>query len=239
MKILEAADYDDLSRMAADLVLAQLRVKPSSLFVLPTGNTPVGMFRELVGAAQSGKADFRAAQFVTLDEYGGIPADDRRRLFAWLKRDLLDPIGVDTANVHILDPTAEPVAEAARIETAIAAGGGIDFAMVGIGPNAHIGMNEPGSPFDSRTRLIELTPESIRSNAAYWGSEAEVPRTGLTLGLGTLGESSQLVLIASGAAKTPALARTIYDPVSPEVPATLLRLHPDSVIIADRVALGS
>ena len=112
------------------------------------------------------------------------------------------------------------------------------YAVVGLGPNGHLGFNEPGSPFDSRARQVPLTPESIRSNAAYWGSEADVPATAFTLGLGTLLASRKLVLIASGAAKRDILARTIDGGISPEVPATLLRRHPDSLAIADRAALG-
>ncbi|MCB1488491.1 MAG: glucosamine-6-phosphate deaminase [Bauldia sp.] len=238
MKILEATDYDDLSHKAADIVIDQVRAKPTTLLVLPTGNTPLGLFRELVRAAKSGAADFTAVRFVTLDEYAGLAADDRRRLLSWLRQALLDPIGVGDDAVLAFDPKADPAAEAGRIEAGIAARGGIDLAVVGLGPNGHLGFNEPGSAFDSRTRQVSLTAESIRSNAAYWGSEADVPTTAFTLGLGTLAESARLVLIASGAAKAGILSRMTGGDISPEVPATLLRRHPDSLIIADRDALG-
>ena len=121
----------------------------------------------------------------------------------------------------------------------IAAWGGIDLAVVGLGPNGHLAFNEPGSAFDSRARRITLTPESIRSNAAYWGSEADVPRAGFTLGLGTLRDARQLVLIASGARKRDILARTLHGPIGEDVPATLLRVHPHATVIADRAALSS
>lgn len=238
MRLLKADDYDDLSRKSAELVVEQLRAKPTSLLVLPTGNTPLGLFRQLVGAAKSGEVDLTSARFVTLDEYAGIPRNDRRRLLLWLKRELFDPIGIAASAVHALDPMADPVAEAARIEAIIAEGGGIDLAVVGLGPNGHVAFNEPGSPFDSRTRQIDLTPESIRSNATYWGGEADVPRKGLTLGLGTLRESRTIVLIASGTAKARILTETIEGAISTEVPASLLRLHPDSLIIADHDALS-
>ncbi|MCB1488867.1 MAG: glucosamine-6-phosphate deaminase [Bauldia sp.] len=238
MKILEASDYADLSRKAADILLAQLRGKPDSLLVLPTGNTPLGLFRELVRAARSGAADFARVRFVTLDEYAGIAGNDRRRLLLWLRKELLDPIGVADDSVLAFDPLADATSEVERIEAGIAEYGGVDLAVVGLGPNGHLGFNEPGSPFDSRARQVPLTPESIRSNAAYWGSEADVPATAFTLGLGTLLASRKLVLIASGAAKRDILARTIDGGISPEVPATLLRRHPDSLAIADRAALG-
>ncbi len=139
---------------------------------------------------------------------------------------------------HSFDPGADPEFEAKRIEGIIAAHGGIDLAVLGLGPNGHLGFNEPGSPLDCRTRQVSLTPESIRSNAAYWGSEADVPAEAFTLGLGTLRESRSLILIASGEAKAGILAKTLDDPISTDVPATSIRLHPNSIVIADRAALG-
>jgi len=236
MKLIAAADHDDLSRQAAALVIDQVETKPASLLVVPTGETPLGMFRALVSAA--GGADFSRASFVTLDEYAGIGPGDRRRLLLWLRRELLDPLGIGDDRVIAFDPEAEPVAEAARIEAAIAALGGIDLAVVGLGPNGHLGFNEPGSAFDSRARLVALTPASIRSNAAYWGSEADVPREAFTLGLGTLRAARRLAMIASGARKRAILGRTLRGAVGEETPATLLRVHPDATVIADREALA-
>ncbi len=239
MKVVTADDYDDLSRRAAGLVIDAVRDKPESVLVLPTGTTPLGMFRELTGAVAAGTADFGRARFVTLDEYAGIGPADRRRLLLWLKRELLDGVGVADDRVVAFDPAAEPLAEAARVEAAVAAWGGIDLAVAGLGPNGHLAFNEPGSAFDSRARRITLTPESIRSNAAYWGTEADVPREGFTLGLGTLRDARQLVLIASGARKLDILSRTLEGPIGEAVPATLLRVHPHATVIADRAALQS
>jgi len=238
MKIIETGDYDDLSRKSAGIVLAQVKAKPSSLLVLPTGNTPLGLFRELVKAAKSGAANFGQVAFVTLDEYADIASDDRRRLSSWLSRELLTPLGIAADAFHAFDPRGNPGAEAERIEGVIAARGGIDLAVLGLGPNGHLGFNEPGSPFDSRTRLVSLTPESIRSNAAYWGGEVDVPSTAYTLGLGTINECRSVVLVVSGARKAGILARTLNDAVSINVPATLFRVHPSSIVIADRDALA-
>jgi glucosamine-6-phosphate deaminase len=238
MKVVTADDYDDLSRCAAALVIDAVRDRPESVLVLPTGATPLGMFRELAAAAAAGTADFGRARFVTLDDYAGIEAADRRRLLLWLRRELLDPIGIAEDRIVAFDPTAAPLEEAARIEAAIAGWGGIDLAVVGLGPNGHLAFNEPGSAFDSRARRITLTPESIRSNAAYWGAEADVPRKGFTLGLGTLQDARRLVLIASGAGKRDILARTLHGPIGEDVPATLLRVHPHATVIADRAALA-
>ena len=240
MKIEAHQDYDDLSRRTAEIVISQIRAKPSSLCVFPTGETPRGLFRELVDAHRAGAADFSHVRFVTLDEYAGIARDDRRRLSLWLGRELLQPLGVSEDRVHAFDPaTSDPAAESARIERVIAEDGGIDLAIVGLGPNGHVGFNEPGSEFDSRARLMALAPESIRSNAAYWGTEAEVPRFAFTLGLGTLLDSRTLVLIASGSRKASILSRVVQGPVTSAVPATVLRLHPKGTILADRDALSA
>ncbi len=238
MRLIAADDYDGLGRQAAGLVIDQLRDKSASLLVMPTGETPLGMFHDLVAAAAAGAVNFAHARFVTLDEYAGIGQADRRRLLLWLWRALLDPIGVGEDRVVAFDPTAEPVAEAARVEAAIAAHGGIDLAVVGLGPNGHLGFNEPGSAFDCRARRVTLSPASILSNAAYWGSEADVPREAFTLGLGTLRDAARLILIASGGRKRSILDRTLNGDISEDVPATLLRMHPDGVVVADRGALG-
>jgi glucosamine-6-phosphate deaminase len=237
--VVTADDYDDLSRRVAALVIGAVGDEPESVLVLPTGATPLGMFRQLAAAAAAGTVDFARARLVTLDDYAGIEATDRRRLLLWLRRELLDRIGIADDRIVAFDPSAEPLGEAARVEAAIAAWGGIDLAVVGLGPNGHLAFNEPGSAFDSRARRITLTPESIRSNAAYWGAEADVPREGFTLGLGTLRDARQLVLIASGARKRDILARTLHGPIGEDVPATLLRVHPHATIIADRAALPS
>jgi glucosamine-6-phosphate deaminase len=232
--IVEARDYDHMSWLSADMVMAQVKAKPDSLLVLPTGNTPIGLFREL--AARRDEADFRRTRFVTLDEYAGIANDDPRRLFSWLARELFEPLGITRDRVSTFDPTAVPEDEAERIEHAIADAGGIDLAVLGLGPNGHLGFNEPGSAADSRARLVELAPASIVSNAAYWGSEAAVPHQAFTLGLGTLLEARQCTLIVSGAAKAQILERALAGPIGPVVPASLLRNHPRAVVIADRAA---
>jgi glucosamine-6-phosphate deaminase len=172
-----------------------------------------------------------------LDDYAGIAPGDRRSLTGWLRRELLDPLGVPPSRVISFDPLGDGPAECARVEAAIAARGGIDLAILGLGPNGHLGFNEPGTPFDARCGLVPLSPASITSNSAYWGSEAEVPRMGFTLGLGTLCEAEQFVLIVSGAHKAGILAQTLLGDIDVDTPATLARRHPRATVIADRAAL--
>jgi glucosamine-6-phosphate deaminase len=237
MKVIVADDYDDLSRRAAALVCEQLARKPASLFVLPTGATPLGLFGALVAASRSRAADFSRAHFAVLDEYAGLAAGDRRSLAGWLRRELLDPLGVPASRLVAFDPCAAAAPESARVEDAIARRGGIDLAIVGLGPNGHLGFNEPGTAFDVRSGLVPLAPASITSNAAYWGSETEVPRTGFTLGLGTLLDSDRLVLIVSGAHKAGILARTLAGPATTDLPATIVHRHPRAIVLADRAAM--
>ncbi len=236
MQTIVATDFADLSRRAADLVVAQLAVKPASLLVVPTGATPLGLFRELLSAQRAGRADFSHAAFAVLDEYAGLAPGDRRSLTAWLARELLDPLGVGAVHRLAFDPQGDPAREGARMEAAIAARGGIDLAILGLGPNGHLGFNEPGSAFDTRARLATLAPASITSNSAYWGSEADVPRTGFTLGLGTLLAARQFVLMVSGAHKAEILARVLAAPASPELPASIVHNHAAGIVLADRAA---
>jgi glucosamine-6-phosphate deaminase len=237
VKLLEAENSEDLGQKAAELVLRQLRAKPRSLITLATGNTPLPMFRELVAASKSQHHLFESALFVTLDEYADIGYDDRRRLLNWLRREFLEPAVIRDNQILAFDARGDHWADCQRIEGAIATLGGLDLAVLGLGPNGHIGFNEPGSAFDSVTRKVPLAPESIVSNASYWGTSADVPSHALTLGLGTLKRAKSIVLLVSGAGKAEILSRLINEPVSESLPASLLRLCPQSILIADRQAL--
>lgn len=237
MRLVEANDSDDLGRRAAELVFQQLRAKPASVITLATGNTPLPLFRELVAASKMDAGLFKRAYFVTLDEYAGIAHEDRRRLLNWLRREFLEPAGIHDRQLIAFDPLAIPATESVRIEKAIEALGGLDLAVLGLGPNGHLGFNEPGSSFASRTRMVPLAAESIASNAAYWGNEDDVPSNALTLGLGTLREAQSIILMVSGAGKADVLARLLCGPISESMPATLLRLCSASVVMADRASL--
>jgi glucosamine-6-phosphate deaminase len=240
MKIEAVEDYESLSRRAASLFIAAAKARSDSVCVLPTGKTPEGLFRALVDAHRRGEADFSRLRFVILDEYTGIDPDDRRSLYQWLRLELLDQLGISSRRVAAFNPSATDLdAEAARIEAVISDWGGIDLAILGLGPNGHIGFNEPGSAPDGRTRRIVLTQESIVSNARYWGSEADVPRFAFTLGIGTLLEARSITLMVSGEMKAGILAKALEGPVGPDVPASLLRSHPDFTVLADRAALSA
>jgi glucosamine-6-phosphate deaminase len=235
MNLVVTKDYEQLSAAAADAVVECIRQQPDLLLVLPTGNTPLGMYRQLVQRVHGGEVSFEQARLVELDEYLGIELDDPRNLYRWLDAVFITPAGFSPDRVFRFDSTAaDPAHEAARIEAALEAEGGIGLLVLGLGPNGHLGFNEPGSPFDSRTRVVDLTAESIESNARYWGGADRVPCCqALTLGLGTLSGARQTVLLVNGAAKADILAETLYGPIGTDVPATLLRQFDNVTVIAD------
>lgn len=240
MKLITVPDYAALSQRAADIITDQIHRKPDTVLVVPTGNTPLGMFRVLAQHAAHKTVDFSDVRLVQLDEYYGIARDDPRNLYGWMEREFITPSGIRPGHITRFDSAApDPQIELQRVADRITALGGLDLIVLGLGPNGHLGFNEPGSRFDQTMQRVTLTPESIRSNAAYWGGEAHVPREGLTLGMGTLGSARRALLLVSGEHKAEILARVVHGPITPDVPATLLRTLSDVFILADEAAAAA
>ena len=237
MKLIVADDYKDLTRHALAWLRGALAGIDIPTVVLPTGNTPLGLYHNL---ATGSKGQFLAnARFIQLDEYQGIPREDFRTLAGWFWRVLLSPLSMPKAALISFDSSArDPDREAVRME-AVATKTDIDACVLGLGLNGHLGFNEPGSDFASQTRVVDLSADSIKSNAAYWGDEALVPRRAFTLGLGTLATSRHTLLLVSGPHKASILATALIGPQTPEVPATCLASFRDATVIADRSAIGA
>jgi glucosamine-6-phosphate deaminase len=231
-------DAPAASEAAADRVAATIANESGATIALPTGTTPLIMFDILAARAARGEVDFSGVHLYCLDEYVGVTPEDRVSLTRWLQDAFLQRVGVPADQVHPLPSTAADLAAAAsEFDRAIAARGGLDLAVLGLGPNGHIGYNEPGSSADSRTRVITLTPESRSQATAYWEGKAEIPDRAMTMGVGTLLESKQIVLLVTGEAKAEMLRRTLAEPMSADVPASWLRLAgPRLTIIADEAA---
>jgi len=228
-----------MSVMAADIVSETLSKHPEAAISLPTGSTPVGMFDEIIARSQAGIVDLSHFQLFCLDEYLGASAGDPNTLTSWLMRTFVVPAGIPLEHVHTL-PVADPDpgAAALRFEEEIAACGGLELAVLGIGGNGHIAYNEPGSRSDSRTRVLDLTPESVEQAAGYFDG-ASVPAKAMTVGVGTLLEARKIVLIVSGASKQDILHDALNGPMTADVPASWLRMAGDRVIvIADEAAAG-
>jgi glucosamine-6-phosphate deaminase len=203
------SDARTMSEAAARIVAETVAAKPNAVISVPTGSTPLGLFDILVEQAACGTIDLSGIQLFCLDEYVGVSADSRNSLTGWLHRALVNRVGIPLSHVHPLPATAaDIVAAASAYENDLASLGGLDLAILGLGPNGHIAYNEPGSPADSRTRVVALTPESIAQAADYWQGEVSIPATAVTIGVGTLLEAKRLVLLVSGAAKADILRRS-------------------------------
>jgi glucosamine-6-phosphate deaminase len=226
------------STSAADFVSNTLLSKPDAAISFPTGATPLGMFDVLAARAARGEADFSNVAVFCLDEYVGVTGQDPNSLTRWLSEALLDRIGVRPEQLHTLPVTADDLDEAAaEFDRTVSARGGLDLAILGLGPNGHIGYNEPGSRADSRTRVIALTAESRNQASAYWEGSLAIPGRAMTMGVGTLLESAQIVLLVTGEAKADILRRTLQEPMNAEVPASWLRMAGSRLtIIADDAA---
>jgi glucosamine-6-phosphate deaminase len=231
-------DYDAMSKLAADVVAQYIADHPGTALTLPTGGTPRGMYEELVARIHSGELSFDLVDFFCLDDYLGKGINDETSLTAWLNGVFFTPAGLHGPNIHLVPTLAPDPHEAAdEYERAIAAKGGFGLAVLGLGPNGHIGFNEPGSPIDSRTRVVNLTPESRNQNAAYYESGEEIPDRAMTIGIGTLLEARRIVLIVSGADKAAILRAALVGQVTSEVPGSYLQTVGDRLtVIVDRAA---
>jgi len=232
-------DYDDLSRSGADQIADLIATKPTANLLLATGNTPMGIYEDLVRRRHAGTLDASSIRVFQLDEYLGLGPDDRRSLFGWTTRSFVKPLGVPGSNVFaILNGSDDPEAACRSYERKIETAGGIDLAILGLGPNGHLGFNEPPSGPDLPTRAVDLTPESIESNAGYWGGPDHVPRRAVTVGMKTLLAARRILLVVSGTHKRGILKRTVAYPPTPDVPASFLQHAADVTVLADREAWG-
>lgn len=231
------ADYDAMSVRAADVVADTVRQHPAAAITVPTGSTPGGMYKELVERINSGKLDFSQARIFCLDDYLGRTPEDEASLTKLLIEEFLAPAQIPDANVHYIPTMADdPHAAAEAYEEEIADAGGLDLAVVGIGPNGHIAFNEPGSGPEAKTRVIDLTQESRDQNAAYYDG-AEIPEKAITMGLGTILSARKIVMIVSGESKAGIVREALEGPMTSDVPASWLRLAGDRLeVVLDKEA---
>ncbi|MEK6373331.1 MAG: glucosamine-6-phosphate deaminase [Acidobacteriota bacterium] len=213
------ADYAALSQRAAEILLAGIRRDPRLVLGLPTGRTPVGMYERVVAECAREYHCFRDVTTFNLDEYVGIPREHPGSYFTFMKQHLFDHIDIDPANAHIPDGTAPD-----RYERQIAAAGGLGLTFLGLGGNGHIAFNEPGTPFTSRTRIVALSEHTRTANASLF-PDGRVPTHAITMGIATILESREIVLLAAGANKRAAIERLRSGEVTEEFPASALWWH--------------
>jgi len=231
---------DALARALARDVARALAWDPAIVIGLPTGRTPIPLYRELVKLHRSGRADFRAATTFNLDEFLGLDARDPRSYRAFMERHLFAHVNISRRRMHFLNGTARDVAgECERYEHAIRRAGGIDLQILGLGTNGHIGFNEPARGLVARTHCTRLQPGTRRANAALFGGRAgSVPREALSMGMATILQAVRIVLVATGATKARCVERMLVGPVTSRLPASFLQLHARTEVWVDRAAAG-
>ena len=226
-----------MCQKVARLFAAQITLKPASVLGLATGSTPVGMYAELVTKYKEGRLDFSAVRTVNLDEYVGLTGDNDQSYRYFMNHNLFDLVNIDKANTHVPNGmAADPAAECAAYDQVVESMGGVDIQLLGIGNNGHIGFNEPCGHFPVDTHLVDLTESTITANARFFATMDEVPRQALTMGIGTIMKAKKVVLMASGKAKAQIIRDTMFGPVTPNVPASVLQLHPDALVFVDEEA---
>lgn len=223
---------------AARLVLRRLHDTPDLVLGLPTGSTPVPLYRALVRAYTQGLADFSRATTFNLDEFLGLARDHAGSYRTFMETHFFDHVNLPSRRAHVLDgATSDWKREAARYEAQLAKAGGLDLVVLGIGRNGHLGFNEPAPTLAARTHRVILKPETRRANAALFGGRwREVPREALSMGIGTILSAREVVLIATGRPKARIVARALQGPVTTRVPASLLQVHPNVTVVIDRDA---
>jgi glucosamine-6-phosphate deaminase len=223
---------DAMSERAAALMLGAIREHPRIVLGLPTGRTPIGMYDRVVRQCAREYHCFRDVTTFNLDEYVGVPPSHPGSYFTYMKQHLFDHVDLAATHAHLPRGMARDLdAECARYEAELRDAGGLDLTFLGLGRNGHIGFNEPGTPFDSRTRVVELTESTRKANADLF-PDGHVPTHALTMGIGTILESRRIVLLVAGAGKETALARLQSHEVTTDFPASALWSHPDVTVLA-------
>ena len=239
MKIIRAKDYQDMSRKAANIISAQVIMKPDCVLGLATGGTPVGAYQQLVEWYNKGDLDFSEVTTVNLDEYRGLPKEHPQSYWYFMNENLFSKVNIDPAKTNLPDGTnLDTAAECARYNGIIHKLGGIDLQLLGIGPNGHIGFNEPDVCFSRGTHQVTLTESTIAANTRFFERVEQVPRQAYSVGMQAIMQAKKILLIASGADKAEALQKSFFGPVTPQVPASILQLHQDVTVIADMDALA-
>ena len=215
MNIIRAKDYQDMSRKAANIISAQIIMKPDCVLGLATGSTPVGTYRQLIEWYEKGDLDFSRVSTVNLDEYRGLAHTDPQSYYYFMQENLFDHVNIDKTATHVPD-----------------------LQLLGLGNNGHIGFNEPGAAFEKETHLVDLAESTIRANARFFTSIDEVPKQAYTMGIRTIMQAKKILVVVSGEGKADIVSRAFFGPVTPEVPASILQMHPDVTVVCDEAALS-
>ncbi|WP_282141226.1 glucosamine-6-phosphate deaminase [Cytobacillus oceanisediminis] len=239
MKIIRTADYNDMSQKAAQLMIEKIRQQPDLTLGLATGSTPKGVYAELIKDHQKNGTSYEKITTINLDEYIGLPPSDPNSYRHFMNSELFDHLDIRLENTHLPKGAAEDIPqECERYEQLIKDLADIDLQLLGIGRNGHIGFNEPGTSFQSRTHVVDLAESTRKANARFFNSIEDVPAQAITMGIASILDSREIILLASGSAKAEAIRQLVYGEPDEQFPASALKLHENVTIIADEEALS-
>ncbi len=237
MRIIIAKNYEDLSKKSSHIIAGQLIMKPDSVIGLATGSTPIGTYKVLKQMYHDDLISFSGVTTFNLDEYIGLDEHSDQSYRYFMNKELFDEVDIKPERVHIPSGAAETILdECIHYEASIRKAGGIDLQLLGIGRNGHIGFNEPDLKFEASTHLVALDEDTIKANARFFNSEDEVPKMAISMGIKTIMHSRRILLLASGIEKAEMIYQMVYGDIHPELPASVLQIHPDVIVILDEAA---
>ena len=239
MRIICAKDYKEMSEMAADIIGAQVLLKSDAVLGLATGSTPIGTYEELVRRYEAGRLDFGKIKTVNLDEYRGLTRDNDQSYYYFMHSHLFDHININKNNTKVPDGMEPDALKAGQdYENIIKNYGGIDLQLLGLGNNGHIGFNEPGDEFIDKTHVVDLTESTIEANKRFFASIDDVPKQAYTMGIGSIMRAKRVLMVVNGKGKAEIVKEAFFGPITPKVPASILQLHNDFILIGDVEALS-
>ena len=239
MKIITTESYYQMSRMAANIISAQVIMKPNCVLGLATGSTPIGTYEQLIRWYEKGDIDFSQVTTINLDEYKGLSPENDQSYRYFMNTNFFDSININKERTHVPDGLEQDSAKAcADYNKIITDCGGIDLQLLGLGLNGHIGFNEPGAAFEKETHCVDLSESTIRANSRFFASMDDVPKQAYTMGIKTIMQAKKIVIVVNGANKAQIVKEAFFGPITPKVPASVLQLHNDVTLVGDKESLA-
>lgn len=239
MRICRAKDYYHACRVAANIISAQIIIKPDCVLGLATGATPVGLYEQLIRWYEKGDLDFHDVRSINLDEYKGLSPAHPQSYRYYMDKHLFDHINIQKQNTHVPDGMETDTEKACAVyDRIIKESGGIDLQLLGLGMNGHIGFNEPGTAFEKETHCVTLAESTIKANSGFFGGEDKMPGEAYTMGIKSIMQARKILMMVSGESKAEIVRQAFCGPITPQVPASVLQLHNDVTLVGDEAALS-
>lgn len=238
MRVYCAKNYEEASTLAADLIAAQILLKPDSVLGLATGSTPIGAYQRLIAKYEAGELDLSQVKTMNLDEYRGLDSENPNGYRYFMNHQLFDHVNIKIENTNVPDGKKDPAQACGEYDAILERIGGIDLQLLGLGHNGHIGFNEPAEEFSKTTHCVDLSESTIEANARFFDSEDQVPRQAYTMGIQSIMQAKMILIMACGADKKEIVKKAFWGPICPQVPASVLQLHNNVILVGDEACLG-